>query len=122
MNEKEAWEVYNFIGYWKAGNYGEISLQTALDSYFNKQSENRPIIIGTVELCEQIVEYAKMFPDTYTTYDSIENTLQRICDEGRVGGVFGIQVSPEWEDRCYGFEPYTQGEQVFFKFLGMMKS
>jgi hypothetical protein len=32
MKEELAWKIYNFINSWKAGKFGEISLQEALDS------------------------------------------------------------------------------------------
>lgn len=36
MEADLAWGVYNFINEWKAGNYGETSLQEALDNDFNE--------------------------------------------------------------------------------------
>ena len=85
---------------------------------------NRPIINGVVELMQHIAEYAVMFPNTYTTFEWIEDALQHMCDSGHGlgGGPFGFEVSPEWEDKCYGFEvERIEGEQVYFKYLGIWK-
>ncbi len=31
-----AWRIYNFVHEWKAGEFGEIPLQEALDRFFQK--------------------------------------------------------------------------------------
>lgn len=34
IDEDYAWRIYNFIECWKAGKFGEIPLQEALDRFF----------------------------------------------------------------------------------------
>ena len=81
----------------------------------------RPIIYGVVDLMERIAEYANKFPDNYTTYEQIEDTLQE-RSEDPVGSILGIQVSPKWEDRCYGFKlDKVLGEVAHFQYLGIWK-
>lgn len=75
------------------------------------------------KLIECIEEYKKMFPKTYIKIEEIKNALQRDFDTVGNGGIFGIEVSPEWEDRCYGFQFLTtdpNGETVY-QFIGMTK-
>lgn len=36
ITEDFAWAVYNFIGRWKNGDFGEVSLQYALDMKFSE--------------------------------------------------------------------------------------
>ena len=81
------------------------------------------IIINNVhDLMDRIEEYRRMFPKTYTTFEEIKNCLEKNA-EGPCGGVFGIEVSSEWEDRCYGFEvDRVTPKCTYFQFLGMWKS
>jgi len=82
----------------------------------------RPIIYGVVDLMERIAEYANKFPDNYTTYEQIEDTLQERSGDP-VGSMLGIQVSAEWEDRCYGFQVIGIHEDVaVINYIGLMKS
>ena len=82
----------------------------------------RPIIYGVVDLMERIAEYANKFPDNYTTYEQIEDTLQE-RSEDPIGSMLGIPVSPEWEDRCYGFEVLgIDGDVAIVNYIGLMKS
>lgn len=36
IDEEYAWRIYNFIQEWKAGEFGEMPLQEALDRFFQK--------------------------------------------------------------------------------------
>ena len=84
---------------------------------------NRPIIHGVVELMNNIAEYANMFPNTYTTFEWIEDALTKLSEDQPMGTVFGYEVSPEWEGKCYSFEvERVDGEQVYFKYLGIYKT
>ena len=74
------------------------------------------------DLLERIEEYKKMFPNTYTTFEQIKQSLEK-HEEGPNGGTFGIEVSSEWEDRCYGFEvDRMDSRNTYFQFLGMWKT
>lgn len=77
------------------------------------------IIDGLKELLSDIEYYKKMFPETYTTIESIKETLSTDPCEC----VSGIEVSPEWEDKCYGFEikKVTPRGDVLCEYLGIMK-
>ena len=49
MEEKKltsdfAWRIYNFIQEWKAGEFGEIPLQEALDRFFRNLCERRIVM------------------------------------------------------------------------------
>ncbi len=65
--------------------------------------------------------YKAMFPQTYTSIDNVKSALQKDYDTTG-GGILGIQVSPEWEDKCYGFEFVTDNPVITFEYLGIMKS
>ena len=43
MNEQLAWKVYNFINSYKEGNFGFISLQEALDKYYDGWEAPKPL-------------------------------------------------------------------------------
>lgn len=74
------------------------------------------------DLLEDIEKYKKFFPQTYTTIDGIKDVLkQRVNDP--VGFVFGIDVSTEWQGKCFGFEvDKVTPETTFFKYLGIWKT
>lgn len=74
------------------------------------------------DLLERIDEYKQMFPDTYTDFEAIRSRLEKeeLCSPGHV---FGIEVSSEWPDKCYGFELDRQTPQhAFFRYVGIWKS
>lgn len=74
-------------------------------------------------LFECLCEYQKMFPNSYTSKEQIINTLRKLIEEGVFEGeMFGIQVSEEWEDRCYGFVYLGNSFAPTFQFIGMTKS
>lgn len=76
------------------------------------------VIDGLKDLLGDIEFYKNMFPETYTTIDSINETIQE-----EPFGICGIQVSPEWEDKCYAFEvqKVTPKNDIFCKYLGVWK-
>ncbi len=69
----------------------------------------------------RVAEYKEKFPNSYTSMDEIEKTLrERQYDP--VGQVFGISVSAEWLDRCFGFEvDKVTPDSVYFQYLGIWK-
>lgn len=74
------------------------------------------------ELAERIEEYITKFPKTHTTIEDIQDGL--LEEYRRTNGnssIFGFQVSPEWEDRCYGFE-FVSHKPITYKFIGMFKT
>lgn len=80
-------------------------------------------IIGIEELRDRIAEYSVMFPKTYTNLKDIKQSL--LDDFEKRGGtrrLFGIQVAPDWEDKCYGFQYVGNDKEAVYKFLGMWKS
>lgn len=77
------------------------------------------IINGLKKLLSDIEYYKKMFPKTHTTIESIKDTLSADPYEC----IAGIEVSSEWEDKCYAFEveKITPRGDVFCKYLGVSK-
>lgn len=55
------------------------------------------------DLVEDMETYKNMFPDTHVPYKRIKEILEEHYNDP-VGSMFGIQVSSDWEDKCYGFE------------------
>lgn len=43
MSVELAWKVYNFINAYKNGEFGFVTLQEALDKYFEKWQEPKPL-------------------------------------------------------------------------------
>ena len=83
----------------------------------------RPIIINTVQLCDDIAYYAGRFPDVKpVTYDDIESGIERDYDTSFEGLVFGYSVSPAWDDKCFGFEVKVKTDKVFIvEYTGVCK-
>ena len=74
-----------------------------------------------IDLINDIKEYEAMFPNTYTTLEDIEANLIDKANNP-VSGVFGIEVSSEWPDKCYGFEiDRIIGKTTFIKYMGIWK-
>lgn len=74
-------------------------------------------ITNIQQLKEDIETYKAMFPDTYTTLEKLMNCLEADYRRGP-GGLFGFEVSKEWEDKCYAFE-YIGNET--YEYVGIMK-
>ena len=68
-----------------------------------------------------IAYYRAMFPETYTTLEEIVAALNK--DYRETGGVsdFGISVSSEWEDKCYGFSFNGDNPYPSYTFTGIVK-
>ena len=80
-------------------------------------------VVGIKDLLDRIAEYSVMFPKTYTNLGGIRQSLLTDYEKhGGTTGLFGIQVSPEWEDKCYGFQYVGNGNEIVYKFVGMCKS
>ena len=81
------------------------------------------VIHNVHDLIERIEEYKRMFPESHTSMDMIKSILSDPKYEYAPPGlIFGVSVSPEWEDKCYGFEVEKQTPTtVYFRFLGMWK-
>lgn len=81
-------------------------------------------ILGLPKLNEDIDYYKSMFPKTYMTLENIVNALiEEYKRIGIGGGTFGFSVSPEWEDKCYAFEPIGENcGKVYYKYVGIYKS
>lgn len=83
----------------------------------NKQAT---VIHRIGELTKDVDYYAKMFPNDHYT-------LQEVIDDARraalkCGGVFGLSVSNEWEDKCYCFDVLGNNpELVEIEYLGIGK-
>lgn len=75
-----------------------------------------------IDLINDIKEYEVMFPNTYTTLEDIETNLRKKANNP-VGAIFGIEVSSEWPDKCYGFEiDRIIGNTTFIRYMGIWKS
>lgn len=79
-------------------------------------------IDNIIDLAEAVKDYKGMFPDTYTTMEQIKALLAEKEYEP-MGCVFGVSVSSEWPDKCYGFEiDKIKGEITYVRYLGIWKS
>ncbi len=79
-------------------------------------------IINDEELRAFIAEYSAMFPKTALSYDDIINRLKADYEEnGGNTGLFGFEVSPEWENKCYSFEFRGSDPEPTYEFMGMFK-
>lgn len=78
-------------------------------------------ILNYKEFNECFEEYKAMFPETHTTKEEIIKALNQ--DYQETGGIdfFAIEVSSDWEDRCYGFEFAGDTPYPKYKFVGMTK-
>jgi len=95
MTEDLAWGVYNFINEWKAGNFGEISLQDALENDFNESDY--------VSLKKPMKFFISRTSRSYESTPPIENT---------------IKLNPnkkEWEDFKWGIEIGSLEELISLK-------
>ena len=65
--------------------------------------------------------YQSRFPTTHTLLKSVHATL--LCESNAQCGTFGIQVSSEWEDKCYTFKPVSSTpNEITYEYLGICKS
>lgn len=65
----------------------------------------RPIIKNVVQLLKDIAYYNNMFPDAKPfSYDGFEQSLEEHQEDWPVGHIYGISVSPAWEDKCFVFD------------------
>lgn len=39
ITKEEAWKVYNFVNDWKAGKFGEVDLQCAINNHYDKKQK-----------------------------------------------------------------------------------
>lgn len=77
-------------------------------------------LYNTDRLSNDIEAYKKMFPNTYTTREDIEKRLESMDN---IDGYFGIEVSSEWEDKCYGFGcARLNGDTYVIEYEGVWKS
>lgn len=87
----------------------------------NKQERNM-FIVHCHDLNHDIERYKEMFPESYTSYDAVKERLQTRMDDP-VGAKFGIEVSSEWQDKCFGFEVDKQTPRAtHFVYLGTWKT
>lgn len=79
------------------------------------------IQINNVEcLNADMEEYKRMFPHTYTTMGHITNILMGTTHSQ--GWKFGIEVSNEWQNKCYAFELCSINDNMYcFNYLGVWK-
>lgn len=83
--------------------------------------EIKVIIENEHDLYERVQEYKQMFPETYTTPEQIREGLKRRVNEPK-GLIFGISVSSEWKEKCYGIEvEQVTPETTTFRYLGIWK-
>lgn len=78
-------------------------------------------IINEDDLKTSIEEYKSMFPKSYTNFEKLKSKLISMYDNDNESSVFGIEVSPEWEDKCYGFKYVTNTPELTYEFIGIMK-
>lgn len=75
-----------------------------------------------MDLLEDVEKYKIQFPSSFTSIRDIEASLkERVNDP--VGRMFGIRVSDEWEDKCYGFEvDKVTPTCTVFRYVGIWKT
>ncbi len=79
------------------------------------------VIENEHDLNERIQEYKKMFPETYTTPERIRAELKERVNDPK-GLVFGLCVSPDWREKCFGFEvEQVTPDTTTFRYLGIWK-
>ncbi len=79
-------------------------------------------IINEEELRMRIAEYSAMFPKTAASMKDVMNLLESEYQRNHGNtGLFGMSVSPEWEDKCYSFEFRSDKPEPTYEFMGMFK-
>ena len=79
-------------------------------------------VMGLFNLTHDIEKYKQMFPETYTSIDTIFKTLEE-RENDPVGSIFGVSVADDWCDKCYGFEvDKTDPKRTFFHYAGVWKT
>lgn len=79
------------------------------------------IIDNSHDLLERIDEYKHIFPDTYTDMTRIKEVLETNYN-APVGHVFGVEISKEWQDKCFGFEVCkVTPDATYFRYIGVWK-
>ncbi len=72
------------------------------------------------ELLKDIDAYKKKFPESLT-YEQIIDKLKYQQNE-QIGILFGYDVSPKWDGKCYGFEvKYRANGCTYFNYIGICK-
>ena len=75
-----------------------------------------------MDLLEDVEEYKRLFSSSFTSIHDIEERLRESVNDP-VGSMFGIQVSNEWEDKCYGFEvDKVTPTYTVFRYVGIWKT
>lgn len=95
-------------------------VQTLVQTSLGRKLE----IIGLEKLNHDIEYYKSMFPATFLTLERIhENLWEDFKRNDGNTGLFGMSVSSEWPDKCYGFEfvGFAFGE-IRYKYVGICKS
>lgn len=72
-------------------------------------------IVHAYDLNEDIERYKELFPESYTSYDAVKEKLRTRMDDP-VGAKFGIEVSSEWQDKCFGFEVDSKHQRRHISF------
>lgn len=78
-------------------------------------------IIHEKDFYRDFFYYQSRFPTTHTLLKNVHETL--LDESNAQGGIFGIQVSYEWEDKCYTFKPVSSTpNEITYEYLGIGKS
>lgn len=77
-----------------------------------------------MDLLEDVEKYKIQFPSSFTSIRDIEASLkERVNDPVGSISIFGIQVSDEWEDKCYVFEvDRMTPTHTVFRYVGIWKT
>lgn len=74
----------------------------------------RPVIKNVVQLCKDIAYYANMFPGVEpVTYDWLEKSMEDHQEDWPEGHIYGVSVSPAWEDKCFIFDVLENDSMSF---------
>lgn len=86
--------------------------------------ERKIRVLNLPQLLKDMEEYRKMFPISYTDMDKVFNVLKQHMEVKHVDDwCFGIEVSSDWQDKCYVFEAVESAitANVWFKYNGVGK-
>lgn len=74
----------------------------------------RPVIKNVAQLRKDINYYANMFPDVEpVTFDGLMQSMDEHQDDWPIGHIYGISVSPAWEDKCFVFDVLENNDKYF---------
>lgn len=73
------------------------------------------------DLDRDMQSYKEKFPKTYRNYSFIKDVAKKHYNDP-VGVVFGVEISSEYQDECYGFEiEKVTPKHTYLRYIGVWK-